>query len=228
MNNTQCNNCGHHQAVPAHYLGRSVKCQNCGGDFVAGAYTPQTHSSKKVFAPSRMTIVVGLVICVIAFGVWLANGQLAKKRRDEAMEERARKSALATEAKAKAEAPFYKSAQAAIEEAHNMKAAVNVGINHQKYGDQLISFAAKVENHARECYSSDVEIFKPGAKEFRERLVAAVAAYKSARGWWELKIKYPNARNEEYDYDEELQKKWTEASQCINDADGWYLKLKNE
>lgn len=128
--------------------------------------------------------------------------------------------------KAKAEEPFYLAAKEALDEAHKMQSAVGIGINYQKYGDQLIAMAPKVDNLLRAAVDTAIANVKPDTKVFCQQLLAAREAYKDARGWWEIKIKYPDT--ESALVDQNLQADWGTASTAIDEADKVYAKLKNQ
>lgn len=81
MNNTKCTNCEHFQAVPPHYIGRTVKCQNCGSEYVASLYSPPKAISKG----SSAGLIVGGVVAVLivsAAGLFFLSGGKKKEEKN--------------------------------------------------------------------------------------------------------------------------------------------------
>lgn len=130
------------------------------------------------------------------------------------------------EAKAKAEVPFFVAARDALDEAHKLESALGVGLNYQKYGDQLILVAAKVDNLLRAASETGIENMRPDARELCVQLVDARQEFKSARDWWDIKIKYPNSENTKID--EGMQEAWKSASEALSKADAIFSRLRNQ
>lgn len=130
------------------------------------------------------------------------------------------------EAKAKAEVPFFVAAREALDEAHKLESALGVGLNYQKYGDELILVAAKVDNLLRAVTETGIDNMKPEAKDLCAHLVSARESFKSARDWWELKIKYPDSEHTEEDRG--MQDQWKAASDSLSKADAVFVRLRNE
>ena len=129
--------------------------------------------------------------------------------------------------RAKAEAPFFVAAKEALDEAHKMQSALGVGLSYQKYGDQLIALATKVDNLLRAAVDTGIENLKPDAKVFCQKLVEATAGFRSARSWWDLKIQYPESSRAD-EHEKSLQEDWSKASKAVDEADRVYSKLKNQ
>lgn len=127
--------------------------------------------------------------------------------------------------RAKVEEPFFVAAKEALDEAHKLQSALGVGLNYQKYGDELILLAAKVDNLLRAAVDTGIENLRPEAKVFCQHLLAARESFKSAREWWEIKIKYSDLDNTKAET--ELQDDWNAASKAIDQADRVYSTLKN-
>ena len=184
-------------------------CRFCGYDLVSGQ--PPNRNSEPAAAhasnalPKILTVLVIIAIMVGAFFTY----NFWKDRQ-----------------RAKAEAPFFLAAKEALDEAHRIQSAVGVGLNYQKYGDQLIALAPKVDNLLRAAVDTGIENLKPDANIFCQQLVAARESYKSARGWWELKIQYPESDNSREE--KRLQDDWSAASKAIDKADKLYSTLKDQ
>jgi len=127
--------------------------------------------------------------------------------------------------RSKAEEPFFVAAKEALDEAHILQSALGVGLNYQKYGDELILLAAKVDNLLRVAEDTGIENLRPEAKGFCQKLLAARKSYKSARRSWELKIEFPDSDHTEEDLDQ--QGDWAAASWSIDQADRIYSTFKN-
>jgi hypothetical protein len=195
---------------------------------------------------SVLVIIAVMVGCFLAYNLWndqqrakaeeLKDQQRAKaeelkdqqRAKAEELKEKAKAEAEELKEKAKAEEPFFVALKDAIDELHNMRSAVAVGITYQKYGDQLIALAAKVDKSCRlvdllgpENSSSRRDAYA----DFSQTLIFIVIHYKSAYGWWELKIRYPKSDNSKQEYD--MQADWKAASDALDEADKKYAKLKN-
>jgi hypothetical protein len=133
------------------------------------------------------------------------------------------------EARAKAERPFFVAAREALDEAHKMQSAIGVGLNYQKYGDELIVLATKVDNLLRAAVDTGIQNLKPDAKVFCQKLEEAREAFLLARRWWDLKIKNPQSSlAKEEEWERCLQEAWAMASKHVDEADRVYSRLKNQ
>lgn len=122
--------------------------------------------------------------------------------------------------KAKSEEPFIQVAKDAIDEAHKMESAINVGLNFQKYGDQLIVLSAKVDNLIRLKQDTGVQSLR--AKEFCDRFLETRDAYKCALRDWEFKITHTTEDDDRARDLEKMQEDWRIASENIDYLDWEY------
>jgi len=76
MNTTICPQCSFQQDVPDHYLGRQIRCRQCGTDFIAKVATPA--ASKVATRSSKKWIVVGAVIGGIIGGSYMFSRERPK------------------------------------------------------------------------------------------------------------------------------------------------------
>lgn len=129
--------------------------------------------------------------------------------------------------RAKVEEPFFVAAREALDQAHKIQSALGVGLNYQKYGDELILLAAKVDNLLRAAMETGIENLKPDAKVFCQKLVEAREGFRSGRSLWELKINYPESFRAD-EHEKSLQDEWNKASKAIDEAARVYTKLKNQ
>ena len=193
--------------------------------------------------PLPRILVVLVVIAVMvgaffAYSFWKdqqrakANAERArietqkKDAKAKADAERARLEAQKAEAKAKAEAPFFVAAKDALDEAHKMQSALGVGLSYQKYGDQLIVLATKVDNLLRAAMETGIPNLNPDARVFCQKLDEARERFKHARSWWDLKIEFPDSPRAD-ELEKSLQDDWSKASKAIDEADRVYARLKN-
>lgn len=125
----------------------------------------------------------------------------------------------------KAEAPFYVAAKEAIDQAHRMQSAVNVGLNYQKYGDEVIALATKIDDLLRAAAETGVENLNPDAKLFCTHIIEASESYRSALERWGYKIK------DQYSFTGDsnskmMQADWLKASDETIEADRVYMRLQ--
>ena len=185
-------------------------CRFCGYDLVSGQPPKQNSGPAAARASNPLPkILTVLVIIAIMLAAFFAYNFWRDQQR------------------AKAEAPFFLAAKEALDEAHKMHSAVRMGLSYQKYGDLLIALAPKVDDLLRAAVDTGIENLKPDAKLFCQQLVAASEAYKRAREWWELKIKYPKSPTAS-ELERGLQEEWSAASKAVDEADKFYATLKDQ
>ncbi|WP_146140718.1 hypothetical protein [Haliangium sp. UPWRP_2] len=92
--------------------------------------------------------------------------------------------------------------------------------------DELILVAAKVDNLLRAAADTGIENMRPDAKELCVHLVSARLSFKSARDWWDLKIKYPHF--DQTKKDDGMQDDWKSASESLSKADAVFSRLRNQ
>ena len=244
-----CPACKQSLEAPPDMVGQLIDCPSCNKVLEVPAHSPPLKTESRIPPPSRtplprpippappaksaspsaavnplpkiLTVLVVIAVMVGAFFIYnfWKDQQIAK-----AEAEKARIEAIKAEAKAKAEAPFFLAAKEALDQAHKMESAVSIGLNYQKYGDELIQLAAKVDNLIRAASETGIENLRPDAMIFCQHMITARQEYKSAREWWEHKLKYPNSEAA----DSGMQKDWESASTALSEADRVFIILKSQ
>jgi hypothetical protein len=131
----------------------------------------------------------------------------------------------------KKEDVFLPVAKEALDEAYKMQSALGVGVTYQKYNEELIALATKVDNLYRAA--SDARFsYNPDAGKFCRELRAARDDYHSAMGWWDIKIKHPEDADDPSSIyaqaEKKLQSDWSDASKEIVEAAKAYSAIKNK
>lgn len=156
---------------------------------------------------------VAVVLCLLLFVInrnWTKDRDAKVKIERDLTAEKAK-----TEAKARTVAPFLEAAKVALEEGNRLNSGAEIGVSYQKYNDQLLDFAAKVNKVAVEMNFANVDALIPGASEISKYLVESVAHWTSAANHWNKKIKKQDSPKTE----KMLQLEWIAARATLGLAD---------
>jgi hypothetical protein len=153
-----------------------------------------------------------MVGCFFAYNFW-KDQQMAKVEAE----------------KAKAEAPFFLAAKEALDESHKLESAIGIGVTYQKYNEQLIVFATKVDNLNRAARDTGFS-HNQNAEKLCHELREARDDYHSAMGWWDAKNEHPDYADKYpslyAEVENKLQSDWSDAAKDICEADRLFRKLK--
>ena len=120
------------------------------------------------------------------------------------------------------EAPIILAAKEALDEVHKMQSATKIGVNYQKYGDQLIVLSAKADNLLRAKKDLDVE--HAYASGFGDKLQDILSAYKCAFDDWGFKITC-TSKTGDAKQEERIREDWDRASEDVIQLDWEYAML---
>jgi len=155
------------------------------------------------------------VLCLLLFGI-IRN---AIKNRDAELkieqELGLAKAKAEAESKARTVAPFFEAATKALEEGNRLNSATEIGVSYQKYNDQLLNFAAKVNKAAVEMNFANVDAAIPRASEISKHLTESMAHFTNAANHWDKKIKKQDSPKTE----KMLQLEWVAARASLGLAD---------
>ncbi len=80
-------------------------------------------------------------------------------------------------------------AKEALDEGNRLDAATGIGVSYEKYNDQLVDFAAKVNNVTAEIDTANTSVLIPGASDICMYISESLTHYTKARDHWYKQIK---------------------------------------
>lgn len=166
---------------------------------------PKSPTQIEKSASSQITAVLTaiIVILVVTLGVAGFFGYRFWQNQEQVKREQARTKQIE---------PFSIAAKEAMDAANKMQSGLEVGLNHNKYCEMLIEYAAKLDNLNLEYSRVGADALPEAAFKFKECLNLTRQALELAKAEWDSKLKYGNDYT---DHDGNMQQAWGAASKGI-------------